>query len=53
MKANFASCLRIVDPLSFETVYLEEFENGQTVFSSYVSTTVGHPGQVYLFLGVG
>jgi hypothetical protein len=44
MKANFASCLRIVDPVSFETVYLEEFENNETVFSLFVSSTVGLPG---------
>ena len=53
MKANFASCLRIVDPVTFETVYLEEFENKETVFSLFVSSTVGLPGQVYLFLGIG
>ena len=53
MKANFASCLRIVDPVSFETVHLEEFENNETVFSLFVSSTVGLPGQVYLFLGIG
>jgi splicing factor 3B subunit 3 len=53
MKASYASCLRIVDPVTFETVYLEEFENNQTVFSLFVSQTVGLPGQVYLFLGIG
>ena len=53
MKASYASCLRIVDPVNFETVYLEEFENNETVFSCFVSSTVGLPGQVYLFLGIG
>ena len=51
--ASFASCLRIVDPFSFETVYLQEFEDKETVFSSYVSKNVGLPGQAYLFLGIG
>ena len=53
MKAYFASCLRIVDPVSFETVLVEEFENNETLFSLYISNTVGLPGQVYLFLGIG
>ena len=53
LKASFASCLRIVDPISFDTIFQQEFENGETLFSSYVSQTVGHPGQVYLFLGIG
>jgi splicing factor 3B subunit 3 len=44
MKATYASCLRIVDPARMETVYLEEFEDGQTVFSLFVSSTVGLPG---------
>jgi len=52
-QAPFASCLRIVDPFSFETVYLQEFENNETVMSVYVSNTMGMTGQVYLFLGVG
>ena len=51
--SNYASCIRIVDPLNLETVYLEEFENGETVFSLYISQTVGLPGQAYLFLGIG
>lgn len=53
LQAHYASCLRIVDPRTFETVYLQEFENRETVFSLFVSQTVGLPGQVYLFLGVG
>lgn len=53
LQAHYASCLRIVDPTNFETVYLQEFENRETVFSLFVSQTVGLPGQVYLFLGVG
>jgi splicing factor 3B subunit 3 len=47
---SFASCLRIVDPFTFETVFLQEFENRETVFSVYFSAVVG---QAYLFLGVG
>lgn len=42
--AGYASCLRIVDPRSFETVYLQEFEDKETVFSLYVSQGVGYPG---------
>lgn len=38
---SFASCLRIVDPFTFETVFLQEFENGETVFSAYFSAVVG------------
>ena len=53
LDSNYASCIRIVDPLNLETVYLEEFENGETVFSLYISQTVGLPGQAYLFLGIG
>ena len=51
--ASYASCLRIVDPRSFETVYLQEFEEKETAFSLYVSKSVGYPGQAYLFLGIG
>lgn len=34
-------------------MYVEEFENKETVFSMYVSKNVGLPGQAYLFLGIG
>lgn len=51
--AGFASCVRIVDPFNFETVYLHEFEDKETVFSLYISKNVGLPGQAYLFLGIG
>lgn len=42
--AGFASCVRIVDPYNFETVYLQEFEDKETVFSLYISKNVGLPG---------
>ena len=50
---SFASCLRIVDPGALNTVYLQEFENKETVFSIHMSNRIGVPGQVYLFLGIG
>jgi len=50
---GYASCLRIVDPFSFETVFLQEFEDSECVFSMYVSQNVGLPGVAYLFLGIG
>jgi len=37
LQVHYASCLRIVDPVSFDTVYLQEFENRETVFSLFVS----------------
>lgn len=52
-KEQYASCIRIVDPFTLKTVYLQEFENDETVFSAFFSTTIGMPGQVFLFLGVG
>lgn len=53
LESNYASCVRIVDPVSMDTVHIEEFENNDTVFSMHISKTVGLPGQVYLFLGIG
>ena len=50
---GFASCLRVVDPVSFETVNIMEFENGEAVFSIFTSAKVGQPGYAYLFLGIG
>ena len=40
-KDQYASCIRIVDPFSLETVYLKEFENDQAVFSAFFSTSIG------------
>ena len=37
LESNYASCIRIVDPLNLETLYLEEFENSDTVFSLHIS----------------
>jgi hypothetical protein len=34
--AGFASCLRVIDPVTMETEFLQEFEN-ETAFSMYVS----------------
>jgi len=36
-----------------ETVDIIEFKNQEVVFSQYISTTIGNPGETYLFLGVG
>jgi hypothetical protein len=33
-----------VDPVDMETLYLLEFENCETIFSLFVSQTVGLPG---------
>ena len=49
---KFACCVRIVDPFSLETVELLEFEN-EVVFSIFITTTLGNPGETYLIVGVG
>ena len=39
-KANrdsFACCIRIVDPITLETLYLEEFESNEVVFSHFIA----------------
>lgn len=52
--AGFASCLRIIDPVTMETEWLQEFENNETCFSVYVSKgQIGLPNQTYMFLGIG
>jgi len=58
-KDKFASCIRIVDPVTMETQSVLEFENNETCFSMYVSRAInGHagqlaPGECLLFCGVG
>jgi splicing factor 3B subunit 3 len=49
---KFASCIRIVDPFTLETVEVLEFEN-EVVFSIFITTTLGAPGDTYLIVGVG
>ena len=34
---KFASCLRILDPFSLETLDLIEFENGEVLFAHYIT----------------
>ena len=51
---KFASCVRIIDPYTMETLSLLEFENKETVFSFYVSQEpMGSSVDSYLFCGVG
>lgn len=38
---KFASCIRIVDPYHLQTLYLEEFQDNEVVFSHFISTTLG------------
>lgn len=38
---KFASCIRIVDPYKLQTLYLEEFQDNEVVFSHFISTTLG------------
>ena len=38
---KFASCLRIVDPYRLETLYLEEFQDNEVIFSHFIATTLG------------
>lgn len=38
---KFASCVRIVDPVKLETLYLEEFQDNEVVFSHFIATTLG------------
>jgi PhoPQ-activated pathogenicity-related protein len=37
---QFASCIRIVDPYTMQTVSVLEFENGETCFSYYISSDI-------------
>jgi len=52
---KFASCIRIVDPYKLKTLYLEEFENNEVVFSHFISTTLGgkQSTDTFLILGTG
>lgn len=58
-KDKFASCIRIVNPHTMETLSVHEFENNETVFSIYISHGVSGqagqvaPGECLLFCGVG
>lgn len=36
-KDKFASCLRLVDPTTLQTISVTEFEPNETCFSIYVS----------------
>ncbi|CDW71789.1 splicing factor 3b subunit 3 [Stylonychia lemnae] len=48
---KFASCIRIVDPFLLQTLELIEFENNEVVFSHFIATTLGNPGETHLILG--
>jgi splicing factor 3B subunit 3 len=52
---KFASCIRIVDPYRLKTLYLEEFQNNEVVFSHFISTTLGgkQSNDTFLILGTG
>jgi splicing factor 3B subunit 3 len=63
---QFASCVRIVDPYTMETLQIVEFEENYTCFSIYVSSTISATslnkegtayhethGESFLFCGVG
>lgn len=52
-QAPFASCLRVVDPLTMTTCFVKEFEDQETVFSLFVSQNLGAHNRCFLFLGVG
>lgn len=52
-KNIFASCIRIVDPFTLQTIELIEFENNEVVFSHFITQTLGNPGETYLILGIG
>ena len=58
---SFASCIRIVDPSTMETLSTLDFADGETCFSIYVSQGPlgqayqdgAEQGESYLFCGVG
>lgn len=58
---QFASCVRIIDPYTMETLSVCEFQGGETCFSIYISQGPMGPayqagvehGESYLFCGVG
>lgn len=50
---KFASCLRIVDPYLLQTLELLEFENNEVLFSCFIASTIGKPGETYLIVGTG
>jgi splicing factor 3B subunit 3 len=43
----------VVDPFMLQTIELIEFEGNEVVFSHFISSTLGNPGDTFLFLGVG
>ena len=44
-KDTFASCIRVIDPSTMETLHVTHFTEGETCFSIYVSQ--GPLGQAY------
>jgi len=37
---RFASCIRILDPFTLQTLHILEFENGETCFSVFISQEI-------------
>lgn len=50
-KDTYASCIRIVNPETMETILLQEFDSNEVVFSQYITNTLGNRGDTYLIVG--
>lgn len=42
-----------MDPFTLATLKIIEFENNEVVFSHFITTTLGSPGETYLIVGIG
>jgi splicing factor 3B subunit 3 len=50
-EGKWASLIRIMEPYELKTIKVMEFEENESCFQAFISTTLGAPGETYLFLG--
>ena len=50
---NWASCVRIIDPVEASTVFKLDLDNNEAAFSVAVVPFAAHPGELFLVVGTG
>ncbi|GAA5896462.1 hypothetical protein JCM5296_000672 [Sporobolomyces johnsonii] len=50
---QWASCVRIIDPVAAETVFQLELENNEAAFSAVIVSFHSAPNEIYLVVGTG
>ncbi|BGP30004.1 pre-mRNA-splicing factor rse1 [Rhodotorula toruloides] len=50
---QWASCVRVIDPVTAETVFKVDLEHNEAAFSAAVVTFHSHPNEVFLVVGTG